>query len=175
MTCGVVGKCWDTPGRYLNAKKKAPLWANASGAWLLCRKRSKLNLRRSGTKAEMCHNGCSHPERTNELFHLMNEPVFHVLGTMPTRCSSVTRVLTLPKGVLCCCQARGQRCQPAASTGQAGGSGRERAPRPSLPHWCGAGCYWSVYESSAACKPESLGRETALPVLIPSAEKSWVN
>lgn len=142
MTCGGLGKCCDIPGRYLNAKKP-PLWANASGACLLWRKCFKLNLRRSRTKAEMCHNGCPHPERANELFHLMNEPVFDVLGTMPTSCSSVTHVLTPPKGVLCCCQAQGQSCQPAATTGHRGCSGRGRAPRPSFLH---CPCSWVLFK-----------------------------
>lgn len=73
---------------------KAPLWTNASGVCLLWRKSLKLNLQRSRTKGKRYHNGYLHPQHSNELFHLMNEPVFSVLGIMPKSCSSVTHVQT---------------------------------------------------------------------------------
>lgn len=75
---------------------KAPLWTNASGVCLLWRKSFKLNSQRSRTKGKMYHNGYLHPQRSNELFHLMNEPVFSVLGITPKSCSSVTHVQTPP-------------------------------------------------------------------------------
>lgn len=168
MTGGGLSKFCDIPGRYLNAKK-TPLWANATGVCLLWRKCFKLNSERSRTKTAMCHDECSHPERTNELFHLMNEPVLDVLGTMPTSCSSVTHVLT-PKGFCAAAKAGASlaRQLPALGTARAA-AGSSTSPGISTLLW--SGCYWRLDESSAFYKPESLGRETALPVLIPSAEE----
>lgn len=103
---------------------------------MLWRKCFKLNLQRSGTKAEMCHNGCWHPERTNELIQLMNEPVFHVLGTMPTSCSSVTPVLTSPRGLCAAAKLGGTPASQLPAQGTASArQGAGASPTISTPKW----------------------------------------
>lgn len=138
---------------------------------VLWRKCFKLNLQRSRAKSELCHNGCWHPERTNELFHLMNESVLDVLGTMPTSCSSVTHVLTPPKELCAAAKLGASLASQLPPQGTASAPGGNRHLTQQYP----AGCDLSVCESLSFCKPESLGRETTLPALISSAEESSVN
>lgn len=99
---------------------------------LFWRKCFTFNLQRSGTKAEICHNGRSHPERTNEPFHLMNEPVFDVLGTMPTSCSSVTHVLTPPKGFCAAAKLGASLAKQLAAQGTRSAPGGSRSLAPHL-------------------------------------------